>query len=171
MIRVTKLADYGVLLMTWFARHERMARRVRATEPLPPASATGLAEATGLPGPTVSKLLRQLCKADLLTSTRGVRGGYRLARPSEAISMAEVLEAVEGPIALTECLEDGPTCGMQARCPTQANWGRINQALRGVLDRIPLSDMARDPLTPPPPAGTPLATPQAAPIAGPEASA
>lgn len=146
MIRVTKLADYGVLLMTWFARAEARHARLKTKDPAPSVSATEVARHTGLPAPTVSKLLRQLAKEGVLESTRGVHGGYRMAKRAEDVSVAEVLEAIEGPIALTECLEEGPDCGIEAICPTRANWERINTALRGALQGIRLHEMAHDPL-------------------------
>jgi FeS assembly SUF system regulator len=146
MIRVTKLADYGVLLMSWFARAETRHARLKTTDPMPAVSATDIARHTGLPGPTVSKLLRQLAKGGVLESTRGVHGGYRLARASREISVAEVLEAIEGPIALTECLEEGPDCSIEAICPTRANWERINSALRTALLDIRLDEMAHEEL-------------------------
>ncbi len=143
MFRVTKLADYGVLLMSWLSTAESKHRLTGIDEPMPPRSAADLARQTGLPAPTVSKLLRQLARKGLLDSTRGVQGGYRLARASDSITVAELIEAVEGPIALTECLnEDAPDCGMEAICPTKANWGRINAAIRGALANITLAEMA-----------------------------
>lgn len=136
MIRVTKLADYGVLLMTWFAwRHAREPGRKNAPQ---------LAAETGLPAPTVSKLLRMLAKAGLLDSQRGVNGGYSLTRDPGNISMAEIITAIEGPIALMECLSDETSdCGVESLCPTRTNWSRINQAIRSALEGISLQEMAQ----------------------------
>jgi FeS assembly SUF system regulator len=137
MIRVTKLADYGVLLMTWFAwRHGAPGAALR--------TALALAGETGLPAPTVSKLLRLLAKAGLLASQRGANGGYSLARTPEEISMAEIITAIEGPIALMECLsDDTPECEVEPLCPTRTNWNRINHAIRTALEGISLAEMAR----------------------------
>jgi FeS assembly SUF system regulator len=136
MIRVTKLADYGILLMTWLAfRPDREGRR---------HTASALAAETGLPPPTVSKLLRLLARADLLDAQRGATGGYRLARASVDISVADIIAAIEGPIALMECLsDDTPDCGVESLCPTRTNWDRINQAIRDALASISLEEMAR----------------------------
>ncbi|MGE0191473.1 MAG: SUF system Fe-S cluster assembly regulator [Planctomycetota bacterium] len=161
MIRVTKLADYGVLLMSWFARAEARHRRLGSKDPIPMVSATDLARHTGVPAPTVSKLLRQLATADLLASTRGVHGGYRLARPAAEIPVAALLEAIEGPIALTECMDDGPGCGMEPICSTRGSWGRINDALKRALSEISLEEMANEEArasTPTP--GHPMSQPQ-----------
>ena len=136
MIRVTKLADYGILLMTWLAfRPGREEER---------HTASALAAETGLPSPTVSKLLRMLARADLLEAQRGATGGYRLARSPSDISMADIIAAIEGPIALMECLSDETSdCGVESFCPTRTNWDRINQAIRGALESISLDEMAR----------------------------
>ena len=144
MIRVTKLADYGVLLMSWFARAEARHRRLGSKDPVPMVSATDLARHTGVPAPTVSKLLRQLAGAGLLDSTRGVHGGYRLARPATDIPVAALLEAIEGPLALTECMEEGPGCDMTSICSTRGSWGRINDVLKRALNRVSLEEMAED---------------------------
>jgi FeS assembly SUF system regulator len=138
MIRVTKLADYGVLLMTWFAW-----RKDRVTGDQARRTAPALAAETGLPAPTVSKLLRLLAKAGLLDSQRGPSGGYSLARDPVDISMAEIITAIEGPIALMECLSDeSPDCDVESLCPTRTNWTRINHAIRKALDAISLDEMA-----------------------------
>ena len=137
MIRVTKLADYGILLLTWLAQQEARGAHERYTAP-------GLAKRTGLHPPTVSKLLGMLARSGILASHRGAQGGYALARPPREISVAEIIAAIEGPIALTECLSDeSPSCGVQSFCPTRANWGRINTAIRTALEGITLDEMAR----------------------------
>jgi len=146
MIRVTKLADYGILLMTWLAwRKARPVRArglpVRATER---RSAADLAKETGLPAPTVSKLLRLLSRADLLDAQRGAQGGYELVRDPAGISVADIIAAIEGPIALMDCLSDTtPDCDVMSLCPTRTNWDRINQAIRAALASISLEEMAR----------------------------
>ena len=139
MIRVSKLADYGILLMTWFAW-----RDARPTGQPLRRSATDLSRDTGLPAPTVSKLLRLLSRAGLLDSQRGSQGGYRLARAPRDVSVAEVIAAIEGPIALMECQDDStPDCGVESLCPTRTNWDRINDAIRSALEAISLEQMAQ----------------------------
>lgn len=135
MIRLTKQADYGILLMTQFARagHSGIF------------SAPDLAARTGLSLPMVNKTLKLLGKAGLLVSTRGVNGGYQMSRDAGAITLEEVIEAVDGPIALTECHEHGGAdeCGISSHCPTRLNWGIINDALRDSLSGITLLQMIR----------------------------
>ena len=138
MIRVSKLADYGILLMTWLAwRHAQVEGEVQRR------SASELAKDTGLPAPTVSKLLRLLSRADLLDAQRGASGGYALLREPSSISVADVIQAIEGPIALMDCLDDTtPECGVESLCPTRTNWDRINQAILTALSAISLEEMA-----------------------------
>lgn len=133
MIRLTKQADYGILLMTQFAR-------VGSSGVL---SASDLSTRSGLSLPMVNKTLKLLSKAGLLVSTRGVNGGYRMSRDAGAITLEEVIAAVDGPIALTECHEHGGIhdCGISASCPTRLNWGIINEALRDSLSGITLLQM------------------------------
>ena len=139
MIRVTKLADYGILLMTWLG--------YRSANPIPGRerhTAPEVARDTGLPQPTVSKLLRALAQAELLDSQRGATGGYQLARAPKDISMADIITAIEGPIAIMECLGDESSdCGVLSLCPTRGNWDHINQAIRTALEGISLEEMAR----------------------------
>ena len=138
MIRVSKLADYGILLMTWLAwRHAQVEGEVQRR------SASELAKDTGLPAPTVSKLLRLLSRADLLDAQRGASGGYALLREPSSISVADVIQAIEGPIALMDCLDHStPECGVESLCPTRTNWDRINQAILTALSAISLEEMA-----------------------------
>ncbi len=136
MIRMSKLADYGIVLMT------ELAWRGEADENL---SATELAGRTGLPAPVVSKILKALTKEGLLRSQRGANGGYALARLPERITVAQVIRAMEGPIAMTECLEPHGDCRQEAVCPVRRNWNKINLAVEAVLDSITLLDML-DPL-------------------------
>lgn len=133
MIRLTKQADYGILLMTQFAR-------VGSAGVL---SASDLSTRSGLSLPMVNKTLKLLSKAGLLISTRGVNGGYRMSRDAGAITLEDVIAAVDGPIALTECHEHGGIhdCGISANCPTRLNWGIINEALRDSLSGITLLQM------------------------------
>ncbi|MBM3486840.1 MAG: SUF system Fe-S cluster assembly regulator [Alphaproteobacteria bacterium] len=132
MIRLSRMADYGVVLMTQLARQPRDL-----------TTAAELAAATSLPTPTVSKLLKLLAQDGLLTSQRGIRGGYALARPATAISVAEIVHALDGPIALTECTSEQHTnCEIEALCPTRTNWRRINDAIRAALGGVTLAEMA-----------------------------
>jgi FeS assembly SUF system regulator len=132
MLRITKQSDYGIVLMTLFAGDG--TERVHSTRDL-----AGLAK---LPLPTVSKILKALARAGLLQSHRGVKGGYRLARHPGDISVEEIIRALEGPIAITECVEQGSDCEIEATCPVRTNWQRINGAVREALAAIRLSEMA-----------------------------
>ena len=128
---MTKQADYGIVLMT------RMAG-----EPERFANASELAGDVQLPLPTVSKILKLLARAELLESHRGVKGGYCLAREAEGISVAEVISALDGPIAITECIDDSPgECTRESFCEVRANWQQINHAIRHALDNISLAEM------------------------------
>ncbi len=143
MIRVSKLADYGILLMTWLAWRKARPVRGAASTGDELRSAADLAKETGLPAPTVSKLLRMLSKADLLDAHRGAQGGYALARHPAAITVADIIEAIEGPIALMNCLSDTtPDCDVMSLCTTRTNWDRINQAILAALASITLEEMA-----------------------------
>ncbi len=133
MFRLSKLADYGIVIMTNLAR--RPDRQFSAGE---------IAADSLIPHPMASKVLKGLTRAGLLTSHRGVKGGYGLARPGEMITVAEVITALEGPIALTACIDEGPGgCDIEALCPARANWQRINDAIRTALDGVTLAEMAR----------------------------
>jgi FeS assembly SUF system regulator len=132
MIRMSKLADYGLVIMTQFLRHQDRGGNL---------SARRMASETGLPLPMVSKVLKVLTREGLLISHRGVSGGYALSRNPDQITIGDVLSAMEGPIAMTECLERDGDCRQEAVCPVRTNWGRINYAVRGVLDAITIVDM------------------------------
>ena len=132
MIRITRQTDYAILLMTHLS--------VEGADPL--QNARDLSSVVNLPLPTVSKILKAMARAGLLTSHRGVKGGYSMARPAGEISIAEIIEALEGPIALTECLDDTTAdCSIECTCPTRTNWQRINVAVRDALASVPLSEM------------------------------
>ncbi len=134
MIRLSRLADYSVVLMTYLASH---AER--------PQSALDLTFASGLPGPTVGKLLNMLARAGLLTSFRGVGGGYALTRTPGDISVAEIIHAVDGPIALTECIHDSSgECDLEASCPARGSWQVINDVVRKALSSVSLADVIID---------------------------
>jgi len=138
MLRVTKLTDYATVVLTVLAAH-----------PGEVLSATELAEFTGLEPPTVSKVLKPLAQAGLVEGLRGVRGGYRLTRAPGDITLYAVVEAMEGPLALTECSHDNHQCGMAPKCGARSSWRLINdvvsEALRNVtlvqiLPPLPLAD-------------------------------
>ncbi len=132
MIRIAKLTDYGIVLLTHFAR-ESVA---------PVLNARDLAAEASLPLPTVSKLLKLLSRAGLLVSHRGVAGGYSLARRPAEVTVAQIIAALEGPIAVTECSSDEHgLCTLEPTCPTQSNWRKINTAVRRALDDLTLADM------------------------------
>jgi FeS assembly SUF system regulator len=133
MIKLSRMADYGVILMVQLARAGELV-----------TTASELTESIALPGPTVSKLLKQLSRAGLLDSQRGTNGGYTLAMRAGDISVADIVSALDGPIALTECMTaDGAVCEIEALCPTRTNWRQINNALVDALDRVSLAEMAR----------------------------
>jgi|SRR6516162_3172563 FeS assembly SUF system regulator len=133
MVRLGKLTDYGLVLMTCIARSECAALR----------TARDLAQESRLPLSTVSKLLKELLHCGLLVSHRGTKGGYILARDPRQISVLEVIAAIEGPMALTECSTDiTGLCNLESGCPIKSNQQIINQAVRGVLEKVTLSDLA-----------------------------
>lgn len=141
MIRLTNLADYAVVVMTASARSNGA-----------PLSAAAVAAGTGIPAPTVAKLMGTLKRAGLLASSRGVAGGFRLARPTGSISVADIVEAVDGPIALTSCQNQhgpgqpesgfGATCALEGSCAVRPHWGPINHAVRAALAAVTLADLA-----------------------------
>ncbi len=132
MLRVTKLADYGILLLAQFAMHRESSYTAR-----------DMAKAAGLPLPVASKVLKLLSKAGLLISQRGIKGGYGLARPPEEITIAAIIRALEGPIAVTECTDMRRDCGLQRGCPVRTNWHLINRAIQSALEKITLAEMAQ----------------------------
>jgi FeS assembly SUF system regulator len=133
MIRLSRMADYGIMLMTQFA-----------TRPCMRLTAPDMALASGLPVPTVSKILKMLAQDGLLDSQRGAHGGFSLQRTAADIRVTEIIRAVDGPIGLTECtVEDTDgNCDLEALCPTRTNWQRINDAVLSALQDITLADMA-----------------------------
>jgi FeS assembly SUF system regulator len=134
MVRLGKLTDYGLVLMTCIA----------GGQGLPLRTARDLAVESRLPLSTVSKLLKQLLQSGLLASHRGTKGGYILARDPRDISVVEIITAIEGPMALTECSTDVTgLCNLEPCCPIKTNQQIINEAVRGVLDKITLSDLVQ----------------------------
>lgn len=129
MLRLSKLADYAVVVM------------VRLSQADGCQTSPGVAALTGLPEPTVAKVLKGLAGAGLVRSQRGARGGYRLARRLEDVPIADVVAAIDGPIALAACV-DGAGCDSEALCPVRGRWDPVNQAVLQALTRITLADMA-----------------------------
>ncbi len=145
MIRLNKLTDYGVVVLALMARQHAVA------------TAPQLAQQSGVPLPTVAKILTHLARDGIVTSQRGVAGGYHLARAADQISMAEIVAALEGPIALTSCV-DGTVggCEVEQLCPMRGNWDRVNQAVRSALEQVTLADMSVNDI----PGGSPRANTQ-----------
>lgn len=132
-MRLSSLADYAVVMMAAAARHCGGVARLNATQ---------LADETGLPLPTVQKLVSRLSAAGLIESARGTGGGFRLARPPAAISIADIVEAVEGPIAMTACVEGGRhDCCIEAECRVKPAMSAVNGAVRGALAALPLTSL------------------------------
>lgn len=134
MLRMGKLTDYGIVLMSYLAASRGVQH-----------SAHTLSDAVLMPLPTVRKVLKYLSAAGLLNSERGAQGGYTLSRPPELISVAEVIAAIEGPIALTECVSSESHCDQETHCAVQTNWTRINNAVFHALDEVKLSHMLTQP--------------------------
>ena len=132
-MRLSNLADYSVVIMSAAARAGEGAR----------LSATALAEQTGIPLPTTQKLLGKLAAAGLFRSARGGGGGFVLTREASQISLADVIEAVEGPIAMTTCLDEGrQCCALEDACQVRPHWGVVNNAIRGALSRVSLASLS-----------------------------
>lgn len=130
MLRLSKLTDYAVVVLVRLAREEGVQ-----TSP-------GIAATTGIPEPTVAKVLKTLAAGGLVASQRGARGGYRLMRPLAAIPVADVIAAVDGPIALTACVDGSATeCESQGVCPMRGRWDPVNEAIQQALSTISLADM------------------------------
>jgi FeS assembly SUF system regulator len=132
MLRMSKLADYSFILLAQMVSENK-----------PSWAASELADRTTLPAPTVAKLMKVLAKAGIVTGQRGATGGYRLAAPAKEISVARIVEAVDGPIALTDCVVEGEThdCAVKSMCPMHGGWGKVNSAMRVALDNVFLSDL------------------------------
>lgn len=133
-MRLSSLADYAVVMMSAAARHCGHAR----------INAAQLADETGIPLPTVQKLVSKLSAAGLLRSVRGAGGGFKLARPAAAVTLADIVEAIEGPIAMTACCETGKhDCGMEGSCSVQPHWRHVNNAVRGALAGVSLTSLTQ----------------------------
>lgn len=131
MLRISKLTDYGTVILA-----------ALAAEPARVQTATEVADRTRIALPTVSKLLKSLQRGGLVISTRGSHGGYQLARSPQEISAASILDAIEGPIALTECSSDHSSCGIATTCNVGHAWQRVNTAIRRALNDVSLAQLA-----------------------------
>ncbi len=132
MLRLSKLTDYAVVVLVRLA--DEAGGRVQTTP--------GIATATGLPEPTVAKVLKAMVGHGLVVSQRGARGGYRLSRSLSAVPVCDVIEAIDGPIALTACVEGGSgNCEAARLCPVHGRWDSVNEAIREALGAITLADM------------------------------
>lgn len=130
MLRLSKLTDYGVVVLVRLAGGDAVQ-----TSP-------GIAMATGIPEPTVAKVLKALASGGLVASQRGARGGYRLVRPLRAIPVADVIAAIDGPIALAACVDGAVNeCESQGLCPMRGRWDPVNEAIHHALSSITLADM------------------------------
>jgi FeS assembly SUF system regulator len=145
MLRISRLTDYATVVLA-----------ALADEPERLQTASALAERTHVALPTVSKLLKQLHRAGLVTSTRGLRGGYQLARPAKQISAAAILDALEGPVALTDCANGHGHCGIEQTCRVGHAWQHLNLAIRRALNDVTLAQLAGIDAMPPPVATHPL---------------
>ena len=130
MLRVTKLTDYATVVLT-----------ALAARPGDVLSAAELAEHAGLEVPTVAKVLKPLAQAGLVEGFRGTNGGYRLMRAADAINLVEIVEAMEGPLGMTECSVHAGACGIEQSCGVRANWRRINDVVADALRGVTLAEM------------------------------
>ena len=137
MLRLSKLTDYGTVVLAHMAHHPEAVH-----------TATDIAERTRLALPTVSKLLKLFARAKLVRSYRGAHGGYVLARRPEQITAVQIIDAVEGPVAITECSRDGGLCSIEAVCTIGHNWQRISLSIRAALKTVSLAQLA-GPMTAP----------------------
>jgi FeS assembly SUF system regulator len=136
-MRLSAQTDYAVVMLTAAARHCGVSGRLNATL---------LADKTGLPLPTVQKLVSHLSRAGLIESARGTGGGFRLARPPAAISLADIVEAIEGPIALTACVDTGKQdCCIDQICRVKPHWNNVNGAVRATLAGVTLAALSMTP--------------------------
>lgn len=130
MLKLSKLTDYATVVLSYMAKNNATTH-----------AALEIAEATGIAQPTVSKVLKTLAKAGVLNSVRGAKGGYILARAPEKITVATVISALEGPIALTECSHSHKSCEQASGCHIQGNWHLINQKIANALESVTLADL------------------------------
>jgi FeS assembly SUF system regulator len=132
-MRLARMTDYAVVVL---------CRMAGAPERV--FTAASLAESTGLPAPSVSKLLKQLAQKGVLVAQRGAAGGYGLARPPAEITAREIIVALEGPLVLAACVETGEeSCDFEGSCPIRGHWDPVNQAIHDALGKVTLAEMAQ----------------------------
>ncbi len=136
MLRISKLTDYATVVMA-----------TMAAQPNSIHSAVTLANQTQIAQPTVGKILKALTQADLLTSYRGAQGGYRLSRAANEVKLTDIITALEGPLALTECSLSDSSCEHEAHCTQRPHWQSINQAVFNALSTLHLNDLMNTPTT------------------------
>ena len=134
VIKISKLADYAVVVLAALAKQDAAS-----------ASAADLSIASGLPAPTVAKVLKALAKGGIVTGARGAQGGYTLARAPDAITITHIITAVDGPINVTECADEAAHCMVSAVCSLHGRWAPVNRALIGALNGVSLADVMNTP--------------------------
>lgn len=135
MLRISKLSDYGTLVLVHLA----------GCSPERQCPASDVAQETRLALPTVQKVLKTLARGGLVVSSRGADGGYRLARPAEDITAAEILDVLEGPVAITECSHTDGHCELEPNCQVGSAWQKISRAIHSALSEVTLRDLQQPP--------------------------
>ena len=131
MLRISKLADYATVIMSYLSQSDS-AR-----------NAAEIAQKTGVPLPTARKILKQLTQAKLLMALRGAEGGYQLNGSGDRISLGQVIETIDGPLALTQCCALKNDCQQESSCHTKDHWQVINQVVRDALYKVHLTNLSR----------------------------
>jgi FeS assembly SUF system regulator len=137
MLKLSKMTDYATVILSFIAKDKLRVH-----------GAVEIADATGIPLPSVSKILKILVKTKVLSSVRGAKGGYLLAKAPEKITIAFIISALEGPIALTECTTSHKSCEQASGCRIQGNWHMINQRISQALESVTLADLILPSLVP-----------------------
>ncbi|MBP9050752.1 MAG: SUF system Fe-S cluster assembly regulator [Alphaproteobacteria bacterium] len=131
MIRLSKLSDYAIVVLSLLAAAHGKVH-----------TASSLAERTGIPEPTVAKVLKLLSRQGVIVSIRGVNGGYKMERSPAEVTVTELIVALEGPISVTDCAtSEIHECGIQELCPLKGRWQKVNQVIKSALDTLSLADM------------------------------
>lgn len=150
MLRVSRMTDYAVVILGQMAQAGE-AKPIGSVGRAATLAITAieLAEATTLPQPTVAKVLKRLSKTGVIRSVRGAAGGYLLEKPADQISMAEIVEAIDGPVALTACVEEAEgDCVVESLCPMRGRWDRLNAAVQTAFQTVSLAEIAAVPTVP-----------------------
>lgn len=139
MIKLSRFADYAVVILAEMAKEEQVR-----------LAASDIAARANLPEPTVAKILKSLTRAGVLSSTRGVNGGYGLTRAAGQITVADIITAMDGPISLTDCADNQSGCVLEGQCAMHGRWGKVNVAIRTALEGVTLVDLmkTRSPVVP-----------------------